>query len=283
MAAAGLSFTLVVATVDRAAELRPLLESLAVQTHSDFDVVVVDQNADDRVVAELAGFSSLRTSRVQAPRGLSRARNAALPHVAGDVVGFPDDDCEYPPDLLERIASTLGTTAGLMGVTGRTAERDGGSSPSWPTGGFRISRDNVWNAACSATMFLRRSVIERIGPFDERLGLGAGTATGAGEEIDYLLRAIAAGAWIDYDPSLVVWHPLRDPSPEQLRTLGRRDGATVGYLLRKHRFPAGTLARMAARPLVGAALGLARCDPPRARYHAATLKGRLRGYRRGGT
>ena len=48
-AASDLRFDLVVATVDRTAPLEDLLRSLAAQTHRSFRLVVVDQNADDRV------------------------------------------------------------------------------------------------------------------------------------------------------------------------------------------------------------------------------------------
>ena len=54
-------------------------------------------------------------------------------------------------------------------------------------------RDNVWNRAMSFTIFLRARVVERVGRFDERLGLGSGTPWHSGEEIDYLIRALAAG------------------------------------------------------------------------------------------
>ena len=50
-------FSLIVATLGRTAELRRLLESLAVQTHQDFEVIVVDQNTDDRVSQILAPFA----------------------------------------------------------------------------------------------------------------------------------------------------------------------------------------------------------------------------------
>ena len=46
----------------------------------------------------------LRLELVESARGLSRARNAGLRMIAGDIVSFPDDDCWYPPDLLQRVA-----------------------------------------------------------------------------------------------------------------------------------------------------------------------------------
>jgi GT2 family glycosyltransferase len=250
------TFDLVVATIDRVDELDRFLESLQRQTHRDFRVLVADQNADDRVAGVLARHPDLHAERLHAPVGLARARNAVLPHLRAEIIAFPDDDCVYPPDLLERVAARI---RDLDGVTGR--------EPWWTTGAAALTRDNVWNRAISFTIFVRRRVVEQVGAFDERLGLPASS----GEEIDYLIRALDGGARIEYDPTLVVEHPRKQID---LEAIGARDGATIGYLLRKHHYPPGVVARMLLRPAVGIVL-----HPSRARFHLATLRGRLQGYR----
>jgi len=252
------TFDLVVATVDRVAELGRFLDSLQRQTHRDFRVLVADQNGDDRLQDVLERHGSLRTERLPAPRGLSRARNVALPRLEADVVAFPDDDCVYPDDLLDRVAARL--ASGLDGVTGREAW--------WMTEAAVLTRDNLWNRAISFTIFLSRNVVERVGPFDEQLGLPASS----GEEIDYLVRALDTGARIEFDPAIVVDHPRKDAD---LAFVGARDGVSIGYILRKHGYPPSTVARMLLRPAGGAIL-----HPRRARFHLATLRGRLQGYRR---
>ena len=251
-----MTFDLVVATIDRVDELGHLLDSLERQTHKQFRVLVVDQNRDDRVEAVLVRHASLRVERLRAPRGLSRARNEALSHLRADVVAFPDDDCVYPDDLLERVAARL---AGLDGITGR--------EPWWTADGAALTRDNLWNRVISFTIFLRREVVERVGAFDERLGL----PSSSGEEIDYLIRALDAGARIEYDPMIVVVHPQK---ASDAALVGARDGASIGYLLRKHRYPPRVLIRMLLRPAAGVLL-----DPRQARFHLSTLRGRVRGYR----
>jgi glycosyltransferase involved in cell wall biosynthesis len=251
------TFDLVVATVDRVAELGRLLDSLERQTHRDFRVLVADQNGDDRLRELHERHGSLRIERLRAPRGLSRARNEALAYVRGDAVAFPDDDCIYPDDLLERVATRL--ASGLDGLTGR--------EPWWPAEAAVLTRDNLWNRAISFTIFLRRDLVRRVGPFDERLGL----PTSSGEEIDYLIRALETGARIEYDPTVVVEHPRKDAD---LARVGARDGASIGYILRKHGYPPSVVARMLLRPAGGAVL-----HPRRARFHLATLRGRLQGYR----
>jgi len=255
------TFDLVVATVDRVAELDRLLASLDAQTHSDFRVLVADQNGDDRVAEVLARHADLDIMRFRTPTGLSRARNAVLPSVTADVVAFPDDDCVYPRDLLERVAARI---EGLDGVTGR--------EPWWQSEPARLTRENLWNRAISFTIFLRRGVVERIGPFDERLGL----PSSSGEETDYLIRALDSGAVIEYDPDLVVDHPRKQVD---LKAVGARDGASVGYILRKHGYPPRTVARMMVRPAGGAVVALVRLDRDRAGFHISTLRGRMLGYR----
>ena len=269
------SFDLVVATVGRVDDLERLLDSLERQTHRTFSVRIVDQSGDDRLRPVLAAHPDLDLAHLRSERGLSRARNAALGSIDGDVVAFPDDDCTYPVDLLERVARRLREDPGLDGLTGRAAAPDGSTSPSWKRDRDVLTRDNLWNRAISFTIFLRREVVARVGGFDEQLGLGSGTPWHSGEEIDYLVRALDAGARIEYDPSVVVTHDVREDDG----VLGFRDGASIGYLLRKHRYSPRVLARMLVRPAGGVAVSLARRDRDRAGYHAATLRGRIAGYR----
>jgi glycosyltransferase involved in cell wall biosynthesis len=244
-----MTFDLVVATIGRVEELERLLASLDRQTHKDFRVLVVDQNDDDRIVPLLReGVVHLRS----AP-GLSHARNEALRHVQADAIAFPDDDCTYTPDLLERVAARL---ASFDGVTGR--------EPWWTSDAATLTRENLWNRAISFTVFLRRDVVERVGDFDEALGL----PSSSGEEIDYLIRALDTGARIEYDPELVVDHPRKAGD------FAARDGESIGYILRKHGYGSRTIARMLLRPAAGIVV-----DPRRGRFHVDTLRGRVRGYR----
>jgi glycosyltransferase involved in cell wall biosynthesis len=259
------TFDLIVATVDRAEELDRLFGSLENQTHRAFRVIVADQNDDRRVDSIVAAHRSLDVLHLRTPRGLSLARNRALGHVSAALVAFPDDDCLCPNDLLARAARRFADDPALDGLTGRD------QTAGWPQDARLLTRDNVWNRAISFTIFLRAATVARIGAFDERLGL----PESSGEEIDYLIRALDAGARIEYDPSITVRH---DATARPLAQLGARDGASIGVILRKHRYSAATVARMFLRPVGGAFVALGRRDVARARFHAATAAGRVKGY-----
>jgi GT2 family glycosyltransferase len=272
------SFDLVLATVGRTDELSRFLASLEAQTYRRFRLLLVDQNEDERLARVLAEHAELDVARLRSERGLSRARNVALPELGADIVAFPDDDCIYPSDLLDRVVRQFGDDR-LDGLTGRSVDVSDRSSASWELDGAVLTDTNLWNRAISYTIFLGRAVVERVGEFDEQLGLGSGTAWSSGEEIDYLVRALRAGARIEYDPTLTVVHEERALSADDLRARGFRDGASLGYVLRKHRYPRSEVARRLMRPVGGTLLSLARLDLPRARFHAATVRGRIAGLR----
>jgi hypothetical protein len=176
---------------------------------------------------------------------------------------------------LVRVAERFAADATLDGLTGRAEDASGRSSASWKRDGATLTVDNLWNRANAATLFLRGEVVKRVGAFDERLGLGSGEPWSSGEEIDYLIRTIATGARVEYDPSLTVRHAIAHDDAK----VRYRDGASVGYVLRKHGYPPRVVARMLVRPIGGALAGAARLDGSRAEYHLATLRGRVRGYR----
>jgi hypothetical protein len=90
----------------------------------------------------------------------------------------------------------------------------------WQKEAGLITRDNVWRTAITVTIFLRQALVERVGFFDEMLSLGSGTPWGSGDETDYVLRALAAGFTLGYDPSIVVYH--ESPNPPFSRSAAKR-------------------------------------------------------------
>ena len=279
--AAEMRFTLIVATVGRSTSLIALLASLRAQTHDNFDVIIADQNEDDRIAHILAEHGGgLRIAHVAAPRGLSRARNFALALATGDVVGFPDDDCEYPPDLLHSLARVLVPREDLDGVAVRPRNRRGKPFPRFDRHGGLLDRNNVFRRCSSIGLFFRRELIQRTGGFDERLGLGAGTVWGAGEDVDYPLRAIAAGSRVEYCPDIAVLHDfgIRGHSREERRR-GYTYGAGLGWIMRRHGYSrTSTCYHLIMRPCAAIALELLRARPAAARFYFASLRGRVRGW-----
>jgi glycosyltransferase involved in cell wall biosynthesis len=279
-----MTIDLVVATVGRTDELRRLLDSLVAQTNRRCRLIVVDQNPDERLGGLLAEYAhALDIQRVMSRPGLSRARNAGLDHVAGDVVAFPDDDAWYPPRLLEDVAARLAAHPEWNGLSARSTGSDGRpSSMLWDRSGGAIDRYNIWRRAISFTIFLRRALVDSVGEFDEKLGAGSGTDWGSGEETDYLLRALERGFRLHYDPSLQVHHesPRPDFSPSA-RVKAHRYGLGQGHVLRTHRYPAWFAWSRIAQLVVGSVYLLVTGRPAQARFYFSMATGRARGWAAG--
>ena len=97
--------SLITATYGRTEEVRTLLGSLARQSYKDFEFILVDQNPHfilREMVAEYASRLTIQYIRSEA-KGLSLNRNIGLDYSRGEIVAFPDDDCFYEEDVLEKV------------------------------------------------------------------------------------------------------------------------------------------------------------------------------------
>jgi hypothetical protein len=142
-----------------------------------------------------------------------------------------------------------------------------------------ITRGNVWRSVTSCGLFVRRAAHERIGGFDEQLGLGAGTPWGSGEETDYVLQALRERLLIFYEPSLRVFHP-RKAAPLCRATLTRSwlYGKGAGYVLRKHGYGTASALYFGALPVASAAKAVLQAEPGRAIDRLVTSTARLIGW-----
>jgi glycosyltransferase involved in cell wall biosynthesis len=279
--AAQLSVDLVVGTVGRTIELERFLDSIASQSYRHVRVLIVDQNDDDRLDLVLERFEGrISILRLHSGRGLSRARNVGLAEVTGDVVAFPDDDCWYPPNLLEDVLQGLATHPEWAGLSVPARDAWGRSSSMlWDRSAGPIGRYSVWRRAISFGIFLRSSAVEAVGGFSEDLGQGSGTRWGSGEESDFLLRVLDRGNQVQYEPSLYVHHESPEPShSSQDRSNAYEYGLGQGRVLRLHGYPAWFVAFRVTQ-LVGASALLALSTRfGLARYYFAMAKGRAKGW-----
>ncbi|HYD97614.1 MAG TPA: glycosyltransferase family A protein [Noviherbaspirillum sp.] len=271
--------SLVLATVGRTDELGRLFDSLVAQTFVNFEVVVVDQNDDDRLLPHLerARYLGIRIRHLrQSPPNLATARNAGIEAARGKWIGFPDDDCWYAPRLLERVAARFSRSDRPSGVVVRWVEQN--EQPDIPAElSWERSRAFRDIAVSSITLFCHRSLFKRIGGFDNRLGVGQWF--GAGEETDLAMRALRAGARIAYEPLGEVHHAVTHEKPcadARTKAALRHRARGTGALYAKHGLPVWVILRGLAapvlRPLLGGSLGSGLL------LGYATTRGRLDGY-----
>lgn len=276
-----MKFSLVLATIGRSTEVETFLRSLDAQTYRCIQLIVVDQNQDDRVERLMSQYAKdFEVQHVRSAPGLSHARNVGLDYVSGDVVAFPDDDCWYAPTLLQEVHDELSRDPTIDGITGRSVDQNfGESGGSFSKVGAMVDIYRVWSQAISYTIFLKRHVCDAVaGGFDETLGVGANTLFGSGEETDYLIRAIRSGKRLRYVPEITVFHPDKTAQLDR-QMIGKAEkyGCGMGRVLAKHGYPLHYRAKALARPVLGSLLAALLLQPSLSRLRWAKAVGRFRG------
>lgn len=273
-------FSLILGTVGRTVELEECLASLDAQTLRAFELIVVDQNPDGRLAPILARYESrfpilhLRSEQ----RGLSRAKNLGLRHASCEVIGFPDDNCRYPPELLARVARFFTDHPQIAGLCGRSVDDDGkDSNLRFDTEPGPVDRFNVWRRAMAYNIFMRAASARGLW-FDEQLGPGAGTKWGAADETDFVLKFLERGGQTYYDPDLLAIHP-QPVTRFDKAAFGRAYGygCGMGRVLKKHRYPIPFMVKMLFPPIKNALFSLARGKPAEAKYRYSAFRGRVNG------
>ncbi len=150
-------------------------------------------------------FTEINSGRL----GLSAARNLGLSVSTGDIIGFPDDDCWYPSDLLLRVSELFAreTNTDLLccNVFDPVRKISYGRRPLGIT--VKVSYYNLFRLPISVGIFVRRSAVEKAGfYFNELFGVGA--TLGSGEETELVFRLLKSGANAKYIGKIQVYHPV---------------------------------------------------------------------------
>ena len=270
-------FSLILCTVNRDQVVRDYFESLARQQDPPpFEVILIDQNPDDRLLPIVEYFKDMfPIRRYTAKPGLSRARNIGLSYAEGEIVAFPDDDCTYPDTLLKSVSDFLRQEM-VDGISILVTDKQGRQSGTvmYRTA-RRITESNVWRCGVSISIFVKREAIGDI-RFDEELGVGSGTVYGSGEETDFLLNLIHAGRHLDYCPHMVVNHPVFI-GPWTLKR-GYLYGNGMGRVLQKHHYSIFRMGYSAGLQVIRAGVAFLMLNIPRMLFHFAMAYGRVTGY-----
>jgi len=283
MEAANFRLTVIIATRNRAEELRVIsLPSLVKQDAQDFEVIVWDASEDEaakRVVEEYAALHpSLSVRYFTAPRtGLPAQRNDAVKQADGNIVFFIDDDCEVSPNgigtLIEMFTQQEFLAGGclpldnewqvsegqaLMGpgrlgaclsaaynkVFHSSSQRSGIGPKSMP------SKPGSTDFLSGCDMAFRKEIL-RNHAFDERLQRYAGYALWEDQQFSHQLRlkgyrmAVAEKGFVKHRPS-----PVKRLGNPFVR--GRVEGYNAAIIWRTTIFP---FSRWSVIPFLWARIG----------------------------
>ena len=199
------------------------IESVLSQTYSNLELICVDDGSTDRSCEIIRSFGS-RVHLVEngENRGITKTRNSGVSAARGDYIAFIDADDIWKSDKLEKQLREFNKNPDLdicfalfecfLSPELPDAVKQLRYCPVGPNRGF-----------ISGTALFTRSLLERIGPFDEQLQIG--------EFIDWYTKAQDLG--------------VRDAVIEEILYLRRIHETNTGTLRRDARSDYLAIARSA--------------------------------------
>jgi GT2 family glycosyltransferase len=207
--------SVIIPTWNGRALLEVSLPSLAAQSFTDFETIVVDNGSTDDTLAWLAAqHPHVVVVGLPENRGFAAAVNEGLRAAQGEVIALLNNDTEVDADWLGALVSALDRHPGvgicasrILNYYDRTridsagdklglfADQVGHGEPDGPA----FAEPRLVLSACAAAAAYRRAVFDRIGPFDERF-------VSYLEDVDVGLRARLAGFDTLYVPDAVIYH-----------------------------------------------------------------------------
>ena len=175
------------------------LQSIANQTHSNWELIVIDDASADGTTEQVEAFGRTTTQAVQILRneenlGVSRSRNRGLRVASGDVLAFLDADDFWTPDHLVRGVNELVQSEGIAvsDVTIYDRECDVVLNTVTLNSDVKLGRNMGLRRLfqrcfiqTSSSAMVTKQAAEHVGEFEVSLQVG--------EDWDFWLRTLAEG------------------------------------------------------------------------------------------
>ncbi|WP_068268336.1 glycosyltransferase family 2 protein [Caviibacter abscessus] len=271
-----MKISLILPTLNRTDDLELFLDSLLSQTYKNFELIVIDQNKSNEIkeiIDKYLGKIEIKYIKSDV-LGISINRNKGLFYRSGEIIGFPDDDCTYAPDTLQKVVNYLIDKQRHI-YSCRTLEK----GKNYGTGVMfendcEIKIGNVEKTVKSITFFVNIKE-DDIYLFDNKLGVGS--IFGSGEETDYILTLLHKGYKGEYFANDIIYHPAKKGNYDDLNrayNYARGYGALCKkeVIYRKNYLYIFKFLNKIIRSIGGCLIS------KHGKYHGEVLRGRLSGF-----
>ncbi|MDR1516697.1 MAG: glycosyltransferase [Dysgonamonadaceae bacterium] len=207
-----MDFSIVIPVYNRPAEVSELLESLAAQTNSRFEVVVVEDGSVEKSDAVVDGYrNKLEIKYIDKQNsGPGLSRNAGAAQAKNEYLIFFDSDCIIPPDYIRQVSDFLeknnvdafgGPDAALPSFSTVQKAINYSMTSFFTTGGIRGGKKSMDKFhPRSFNLGVSKQAFDAIGGYGKMR---------FGEDIDFSLRLLENGFSTALIPSAFVYHKRR--------------------------------------------------------------------------
>ncbi len=277
-----MKFSIIIPTLNRIEEPLLMLESLINQTFNDFEVLLIDQNEEDILYDDLKKyFDLLPLQQVKTTiKGASNARNLGIQKARGEILTFPDDDCEFFETFLEDISKYF-NKHNVDGIVTTSKDRIDGKAISvlMSSKPQSINRKNILKTVVEFGIIIKANQLNGVF-FDPNMGVGSpNTPYWSDEGPDLVLRLIEKGLRFNYCPQYYIFHP--NPVKKYSAKTALRSyqyGKGRGYFLKKHKFGLTTIMYYLFIYVIGMFKGILFFNKQMFLYFKDGFKGRYEGY-----
>jgi glycosyltransferase involved in cell wall biosynthesis len=280
-----MTISVIIATYGRNIELKNLLASIARQNYKEFEVIIIDQNSDNRVneIIHKIEISPKKLKVIKQQRNnLSEARNRGIKRAIGNIYFFPDDDSMIPHDFFSKIGDQFKKDAKLDFISVPVFEKGYAISK---FGGDKYKTITVRNARMLTTatsILYKKQIIADIKSFDTHFGLGG--IFESSEDLDFVLRTLHKGyTGCFYTGTFVIHENPAKVYNYDTAQRAYRYNKGFGALVKKHlkMFGSKYLLFVLINELLrnmGNMLIYLSWNPARAHYNYLSLKGKIVGF-----
>ena len=275
-------FSIIIPTIYRVKEMVLMLESLTIQSFKNFEVLLIDQNEQNILGESLLlyknkfCFKQVKT----AIKGASNARNLGIEFAKGEILLFPDDDCEFHEKYLEEINLYFNSTE-VDGIVTSTRDIEDGKAISMlmASATQEITRKNLLKTVIEAGIIIKSSKLNTI-LFNPNMGVGSPTSPYWSDEgPDFVLRLLEKGVKFNYCPQFYMYHPNPVKTYNQKTAIrSYRYGKGRGYFLKTHNYRFNVILFYLFIYVVGMCKGIVFLNKQMFTYFKEGFKGRYEGY-----
>jgi len=212
--------------------MRRAVESVLVQSFTDFELIIVDDASQDDTYDVARSYESdprVRVFRADRNRGPSGARNVGIDEAKGTYIAFQDSDDRWLPDKLARQVERLDAEPDAdvcycgavyvsrelcyqIPIAGRAERLEGD-----------LSREILKsNPTTPQTLLIRREILEQTGLFDEALKINVDW------DLAIRLAQVSSFVFVD-DPLVMIYRTPDSVSSNRLRDAYCREQLLAKY------------------------------------------------------
>ena len=199
-----LKFSLIMATLGRDKEIAAFCKSLAAQTYKNYELIIVDQNDDDRLIPIVEEFKTqFQINRIcSSQKGAAFNRNYGVLFANNEIITFPDDDCIYKSTTLEEMNRFINANCDYDFYF-CNLEYINSKKIRYKSAIEKVTFFNAPERGIEFTFFYKKK--SAISLFDEAFGVGS--KWGSNEIVDLVWNNLSKGKKGIYNGQFSILHP----------------------------------------------------------------------------